>query len=91
MMNGTAGCSSISFSCTCFMRCVTPKAPVLQVNGDGAYRSISEAVAAAPEGATVRVAPGMCVGSVECCLCCSSGSLSRAEQHVWNMTARPQE
>lgn len=44
----------------CFtQRCVAVQ--VLQVGGGAAFTSISQALAAAPEGATIRVAPGMCV------------------------------
>lgn len=34
---------------------------VLHVGSSAAFGSISEAVAAAPDGATIRVSPGMCV------------------------------
>ena len=39
---------------------------VLHVSTDGAYSSIGKAVADAPEGATIRVASGMYVGTNVC-------------------------
>jgi hypothetical protein len=43
-------------------KCGALNAQVLHVSPDGAYSSISKAVADAPEGAIIRVAPGMYVG-----------------------------